>query len=260
MGLLDGKVAFITGGASGIGKGTALRFAQEGAKIGIADMLAEDGEKAKAEIEQGGGQAIFVQCDVSDPAQVQNAVEATVTAFGRLDIVFANAGINGVWTPIEELKPEDWDKTIDINLKGTYLTLHYAIPHLRAAGGGSILITSSVNGNRVYTSAGAVAYSTSKAGQVAMMKMAAVELGRYNIRVNAVCPGAIHTNIDQRTEKIDTEKIDAKLEYKEGNPALHHGQGEPIDVADTCLFLASDLSRHVSGVDIYVDGGASLLK
>ena len=93
-----------------------------------------------------------------------------------------------------------------------------------------------------------------------MMKMAAVELGRYNIRVNAVCPGAIHTNIDQRTEKIDTEKIDPKLEYAEGNPALHHGQGEPIDVADTCLFLASDLSRHVSGVDIYVDGGASLLK
>ena len=104
MGLLDGKVAFITGGASGIGKGTALRFAQEGAKIEIADMLAEDGEKAKAEIEQSGGQAIFTQCDVSDPAQVQNAVEATVTAFGRLDIVFANAGINGVWTPIEELK------------------------------------------------------------------------------------------------------------------------------------------------------------
>ena len=260
MKLLDGKVAFITGGASGIGKGTALRFTQEGARIGIADMLPEDGEKTKAEIEQHGGQAIFIQCDVSVPQQVQNALESTVKAFGRLDIVFANAGINGVWTPIDELQPEDWDKTIDINLKGTYLTLHYAIPRLRAAGGGSILITSSVNGNRVFTSAGAVAYSTSKAGQVSMMKMAAVELGRYNIRVNAVCPGAIHTNIDQRTEKRNTEQTDPKIEYADGNPALHQGQSEPIDVADTCLYLASDLSRHVSGVDIYVDGGASLLR
>ena len=260
MGLLDGKVAFITGGASGIGKGTALRFAQEGAKIGIADMLPEDGEKTQKEIEAKGGQAIFIKCDVSQPADVKNAIEATVKQFGKLDIVFANAGINGVWTPIDELEPEEWDKTIDINLKGTYLTLHFAVPHLKEAGGGSILITSSVNGNRIFTSAGATAYSTSKAGQVAMMKMAAVELGRYNIRVNAVCPGAIHTNIDQRTEKRDTEKIDPKVEYADGNPALHQGQGEPIDVADTCLYLASDLSRHVSGVDIYVDGAASLLK
>ena len=260
MGLLEGKVAFITGGASGIGKGTALRFAEEGAAVGIADMLPEDGEKAQAEIEASGGKALFIQCDVSQPEAVKNAIEATVKQFGKLDIVFANAGINGVWTPIDELEPEDWDKTIDINLKGTYLTLHFAVPHLKQAGGGSILITSSVNGNRVFTSAGATAYSTSKAGQVAMMKMAAVELGRYNIRVNAVCPGAIHTNIDQRTEKRDTEKIDPKVEYGDGNPALHQGQGEPIDVADTCLYLASDLSRHVSGVEIYVDGAASLLK
>ena len=260
MGLLAGKVAFITGGASGIGKGTALRFAQEGAKIGLADMLREEGEQTKREIEAAGGQAVFIPCDVSDPDAVENAINATVTQFGRLDIVFANAGINGVWTPLEELEPEDWDKTLDINLKGTYLTLHYAIPHLRQAGGGSILITSSVNGNRTFSTVGASAYSTSKAGQVALMKMAALELGRYNIRVNAVCPGAIHTNIDERTQKQDTDKIEIKMDFPEGNPALHHGQGEPIDVADTCLFLASDLSRHVSGVDIYVDGGASLLR
>ena len=260
MGLLDGKVAFITGGASGIGKGTALRFAQEGARIGLADMLTEEGEQTRAEIEAAGGQAIFVRCDVSQPGDVQKAIDATAQAFGHLSIVFANAGINGVWTPIQDLTPEDWDKTLDINLKGTYLTTHFAIPHLRAAGGGSILITSSVNGNRTFSTVGAAAYSTSKAGQVAFMKMAALELGRFNIRVNAVCPGAIHTNIDQRTYKQHTEEIDIKLEMPEGNPALHHGQGEAIDVADTCLFLASDLSRHVSGVEIYVDGGASLLK
>jgi len=260
MGMLDGKVAFITGGASGIGKGTALRYAREGAKIGLADMLAEDGQKAQSEIEQAGGQALFVECDVSDPASVQEAIDQTVQKFGRLDIVFANAGINGVWTPIEELSPEEWDKTLDINLKGTFLTLHFAIPHLKRVGGGSILITSSVNGNRTFSNPGASAYSTSKAGQVAFMKMAALELGRHNIRVNAVCPGAIETNIDERTERRDTDKIGIEVEMPKGSPALHGGQGEPIDVADTCLFLASDLSRHVSGVEIYVDGGASLLR
>ena len=216
MGLLAGKVAFITGGASGIGKGAALRFAQEGAKIGLADRLTEEGEQARREIEQAGGEALFTECDVSNPDAVQRAIDATAAQFGRLDIVFANAGINGGWTPLEELKPEDWDKTLDINLKGTYLTLHFAIPHLRRAGGGSILITSSVNGNRTFSSAGASAYSTSKAGQVALMKMAALELGRYNIRVNAVCPGAIHTNINERTQKIDTDKIEIKIRIAGG--------------------------------------------
>ena len=260
MGMLDGKVALITGGASGIGKGTALRFAREGAKVGLADMQVEEGEQAQAEIEKAGGEALFVQCDVSEPVSVQRAVEQTVQTFGRLDIVFANAGINGVWTPIEELTPEEWDKTLDINLKGTFLTAHFTIPHLKKAGGGSILITSSVNGNRTFSNPGASAYSSSKAGQVAFMKMAALELGRHNIRVNAVCPGAIETNIGERTEQRDTDKIGIEVELPQGSPALHEGQGEPIDVADTCLFLASDLSRHVSGVEIYVDGGQSLLR
>ena len=260
MGLLDGKVAFITGGASGIGEGAAKRFAREGAKIGLADLQTDEGERVKTEIEKDGGEALFVACDVSDPASVEQAITQTVDKFGRLDIVFANAGINGVWTPIEELHPDEWDKTLNINLKGTYLTTHFAVPHLKKAGGGSIIITSSVNGNRTFSNPGASAYSTSKAGQVAFMKMAALELGRQNIRVNAVCPGAIHTNIDERTEPRHTDQIGIKVEMPEGSPALHEGQGEPIDVADTCLFLASDLSRHVSGVDIYVDGGASLLR
>jgi NAD(P)-dependent dehydrogenase (short-subunit alcohol dehydrogenase family) len=260
MGMLDGKVVFITGGASGIGKGTALRFAQEGALIGIADMLDDEGAQVVADIASQGGHALYQHTDISNPADVEKAVTRTVDHFGRLDIVFANAGINGMWAPIEELQPEEWDKTLNINLKGTYLTAHFTIPHLRAAGGGSIIITSSVNGNRTFSNAGASAYSSSKAGQVAFMKMAALELGRYNIRVNAVCPGAIHTNIGERTQKRDTEEVEIKVEFPEGQPFLNEGQGEPIDVADTCLFLASDLSRHISGVDIYVDGGASLLR
>jgi NAD(P)-dependent dehydrogenase (short-subunit alcohol dehydrogenase family) len=260
MGLLENKVAFITGGASGIGEGTARRFASEGARIVIADVQEEDGQRICAELEKEGHEALYVDCDVSSPDAVKAAIEAGVSRFGRLDIVFANAGINGVWTPIEELAPEEWDKTLDINLKGTYLTVHFAVPHLKAAGGGSIIITSSVNGNRTFSSPGASAYSTSKAGQVAFMKMIALELGRHNIRCNAVCPGAIHTNIGERTQHRDTDKLGIKIELPEGSPALHEGQGEPIDVADTCLFLACDLGRHVSGVDIYVDGAASLLR
>ena len=260
MAMLDNEVALITGAASGIGEGTARRFAQEGAAVALADVMAEQGERVRAEIEAAGGQAIYVDCDVSDPQAVKQAIDTTVERFGKLDIVFANAGINGVWTPIDELQPDEWDRTLDINLKGTYLTVHYAVPHLKQGGGGSIIITSSVNGNRTFSSAGASAYSTSKAGQVAFMKMIALELGRHNIRCNAVCPGAIETNIQQRTEQRNTDEIGIVVELPEGSPALNEGQGEPIDVADTCLFLASDLGRHVSGVEIYVDGGASLLR
>jgi NAD(P)-dependent dehydrogenase (short-subunit alcohol dehydrogenase family) len=259
MGMLEGKVAFITGAASGIGRGTALRFAAEGARVGLADMMDEEGQRVRAEIERKGGRAVYVDCDVSDPEQVRRAIDRTAEQFGRLDVVFANAGINGVWTPIEELKPEEWDKTLDTNLKSTFLTVKYAIPHLRRSRGGSVIITSSVNGNRKFSNPGATAYSTSKAGQVAFMKMAALELSRYQIRVNAVCPGAIHTNIDERTQKRDTEKVEIKVELPEGKPGVNRGQGEPIDVADTVLFLASDMSRHVSGVELYVDGGSSLM-
>ena len=257
--MLIGKVALITGAASGIGRGAALRFSQEGAKVILADVQDEDGKKLEQEITENGGAAFYVHCDVSQTEDVKRAVETAGEKFGSLNIVYANAGINGVWTPIEELQPDEWDKTIDTNLKGTYLTIHHAIPHLRTAGGGSILITSSVNGNRTFSNPGASAYSTSKAGQVAFGRMAALELGRYNIRVNTICPGAIHTNIEERTIKRDTEEVEVKADI-DNSEFLNAGQGEPQDVADVCLFLASDLSRHVTGVEIYVDGGASLLK
>ncbi len=260
MGLLKGKVAFITGGASGIGAGTARRFIEEGAKVAIADLQQEEGEKMQKELAGDGGQVIFIQCDVTDPKSVERAIQQTVDRFGRLDVVYANAGINGVWAPIDELQPEEWDKTLNINLKGTFLTIHYAVPHLKRAGEGSIIVTSSVNGNRVFTSAGAHAYSTSKAGQVTLVKMAALELGRHNIRCNAVCPGYIPTNIQDRTEQRNTEKIGLKIEMPQGSPALNEGQGETYDVGNACVFLASHLSRHVSGIELYVDGASSLLR
>jgi NAD(P)-dependent dehydrogenase (short-subunit alcohol dehydrogenase family) len=260
MGLLEGKVAFITGGASGIGAGTARRFIEEGAQVAIADLQQEEGEKVQQELAGAGGDVIFIQCDVTDPKSVERAIQQTVDRFGRLDVVYANAGINGVWAPIDELQPDEWDKTLDINLKGTFLTLHFAVPHLKRAGEGSIIVTSSVNGNRVFTSAGAHAYSTSKAGQVTLIKMAALELGRHNIRCNAVCPGYIPTNIQDRTEQRNTEKIGLKIEMPEGSPALNEGEGETYDVGNACVFLASHLSRHVSGIELYVDGASSLLR
>jgi len=260
MGILEQRVAFITGGASGIGAGTAQRFAAEGARVALADLQTEPGERLRDEIIAGGQQAIYLNCDVSDPESVRRAIDATVAEFGGLDIVFANAGINGVWAPIEELQPQEWDRTLAINLKGTYLTVHFAVPHLKQAGAGSIIITSSVNGTRTFSNPGASAYSASKAGQVAFMKMIALELGRYNIRCNAVCPGFIETDIQARTEQRHTERIGIEIELPKGNPAVDAGKGDVFEVADTCLFLASDLGRHVSGVEIFVDGGASLLR
>src|SRR5687768_14387733 len=202
MALLDGRVAFITGGASGIGRAAAVRFAREGARIAVADTDENDGKKVCDEITRAGSRSIFVECDVSDAQQVKAAIDRTVSDLGGLHVVFANAGVNGVWAPLDELKPEEWDKTLAINLRGTFLTVHFAVPHLKRNGsaGGSILITSSVNGTRTFSTAGASAYSTSKAGQVAFMKMAALELGRHRIRVNAVCPGAIETNIEESTK------------------------------------------------------------
>lgn len=257
MGQLDVKVAFITGGESGIGKATAIRFAREGARIAIADNDEEDGRQ---QVERAGGQAVFCKCDVSEPEDVRRAVEKTVEHFGRLDVVVANAGINGVWAPIEEIEPAEWEKTIAVNLKGTYLTLHFAVPHLKRSGGGSIIVMSSVNGNRTFSNAGATAYSVSKAGQVAMVHMLALELGKDQIRVNAVCPGAIETNISQSTTKRHTDKIGLEIEFPQGEPAVNRGKGDVNEVADVCLFLASDQSRHVSGVEIYVDGGLSLAR
>jgi NAD(P)-dependent dehydrogenase (short-subunit alcohol dehydrogenase family) len=260
MGLLEDKVAFITGAASGIGAGTAKRFAQEGASVVIADVTREEGERLQSELEAAGTKALYVECDVSNADAVERAIEATVKAFGKLDIVCANAGINGVWAPVEEITPDEWDRTLNTNLKGTFLTVRYAVPHLKRNGGGSIIITSSVNGTRSFSNPGTSAYSTSKAGQVAFMKIIALELGRHKIRCNAVCPGYIKTNIGRNTEVRDTQRIGIEIVLPEGNPAIDQGKGNPSEVADVCVFLASDLSRHVSGVEIYVDGGASLLR
>lgn len=255
---LGGKVALVTGAGSGIGKGAALAFARAGAKVAFVDMKEETA--AEAMKEAAGEGHLAIEADVSKSEDVQAAIERTVRELGRLDVVYANAGINGVWAPIDELKDEEFDRTIAINLRGTFLTIKYAAPHL-AKQGGSVIVTSSVNGTRVFSNTGATAYSTSKAGQVAMVKMLAVELGQKRIRVNAICPGAIETNISQNTEQRDTDKIKIQAEYPKGGPTPIPGQdsGTIEQVGRLALFLVSDWADHINGEVVYIDAGASLV-
>jgi NAD(P)-dependent dehydrogenase (short-subunit alcohol dehydrogenase family) len=260
MATMQGRVALITGASSGIGKGAAIRLAKDGVKIGVLGTDPETVKKTADEIRQLGSEAIELVADVSDPQQVEEAFRKTVNEWGRLDVVFANAGINGVWAPLEELTPDEWDKTLDINLKGTFLTVKYAVPHMKQHGG-SIIVTSSVNGTRMFSNTGASAYATSKAGQVAFTKMVALELAKHHIRVNVICPGAIETNIDENTEQRHTEQIKEPVEFPEGQIPLTDGQpGTSEQVGELVYFLASDMSTHISGTEIWIDGAQSLLQ
>src|SRR4028118_1107160 len=233
------RVALITGAGSGIGKAAALLLAKEGAKIGALGRTQDELKDTVAQIQGAGGEAIPIDADISQPKEMQQAVQQLVERWGRLDIVFANAGINGVWAPLEELAPEEWDKTLNINLKGTFLTVKYAVPHLKKQGG-SVIITSSVNGPRIFSNTGATAYSCSKAAQVAFAKMVALELAKHRIRVNVICPGAIETNIEESTEKRDVEEEKEPAEYPEGTIPLTRGEpGEAGQVAEPAASLFS---------------------
>jgi NAD(P)-dependent dehydrogenase (short-subunit alcohol dehydrogenase family) len=258
-GSLQGKVAMITGGGSGIGRAAALRLAREGASVGVLGRTEDNLTDVVEQIRKEGGEAIPLEADVSSPEEMQAATQKLVDRYGRLDIVFANAGINGVWAPLEDLTPEDWDKTLTINLKGTFLTVKYAVPHLKKQGG-SVIVTSSVNGTRIFSNTGASAYSSSKAGQVAFTKMVALELAKHKIRVNVICPGAIETNIGENTEQRNVEEEKEPVEFPEGKIPLTRGEpGSSDQVADLVLFLASDASSHISGTEIWIDGTESLL-
>ncbi len=257
---LQGKAAIVTGAGSGIGKAAAILFAREGAKVCLVSRTGDELRQVVDEIERAGGTAVFAVADISKPVEIERAVAATIEAFGGLDVVFANAGINGVWAPIEELEPDEWDNTVNINLKGTFLTVKYAIPHLKEAGG-SIVITASVNGTRIFSNAGATAYSCTKAAQVAFAKMAALELAKHRIRVNVVCPGAIHTEIERRTKKRDTAAAAEPAEFPAGKIPLTDGKpGTSEQVAQAVLFLASDAAAHITGTPIWIDGAESLLQ
>lgn len=255
----EDKVALVTGAGSGIGKEAALLLAREGARVAALSRTSGEIEQTAREIEQGGGEALALTADVAQPEAMEQACARVEERWGRLDIVFANAGINGVWTPLEELAPEEWNATIATNLTGTFLTVKYALPLLKRQGG-AIIITASINGTRVFSNTGATAYACSKAGQVAFTKMTALELARWHIRVNVVCPGAIATKIGDNTQQRNRDAVRQPVDYPEGEIPLTHGQpGTAEDVARLVAFLASDDARHITGTEVWVDGAESLL-
>jgi NAD(P)-dependent dehydrogenase (short-subunit alcohol dehydrogenase family) len=258
---LDHKIALVTGAGSGIGETTAIMLAAEGAAVGVLGHTAEENDATVRAIARQGGRGIALNADVSDEGEMRSAVARLIETFGGLDIVVANAGVNGVWAPIDDLQPHEWDQTISVNLRGTYLTFFTTVPHLKANGGGSIIVVSSINGTRTFTTPGATAYSATKAGQLAMVQQLALELGRYRIRVNAVCPGAISTSIDENTETRHTDETEVPVEWPAGDIPITGGvAGRSNEVAEAILFLASSRSRHITGTPIWVDGGQGLLR
>jgi NAD(P)-dependent dehydrogenase (short-subunit alcohol dehydrogenase family) len=205
------------------------------------------------------GESLQFAADVRARDEMQRAVRNILDRWGRLDIVIANAGINGMWAPIADLSPDEWDEVIETNLRGTFLTLKFAIPHLRVRGG-AVVITSSVNGTRTFSTAGASAYATTKAGQVALAKMAALELAKYRVRVNVVCPGSIDTPILNKGRDRNLEVAREPVEYPAGGIPLTDGTpGTAEQVAELVLFLVSDAATHITGSEIWIDGGESLI-
>lgn len=258
---LDGKVAVITGGASGIGQATARRFIQEGARIGLVDRnggaLKQTAEALRQEEE---GAVLPMKADIAEAADIQQVYTTVEDQWGRLDIVFAQAGINGMWAPVEKLEPEEWEETIRVNLTGTFHTVKYAVPLLKRQGG-SIVVTSSVSGTRLFSTGGRSAYAVSKAGQLAFVKMMAMELAPYEIRVNAICPGTIQTKLNENIRQRDLDDVQYPVNYPEGVVPLTGGQpGQPEDVAELVLFLASDRARHITGTPVWIDGAQSLFQ
>ncbi len=260
MGALQDRVAWVTGGSSGIGRATALAMARAGASVAVHGLNDQEITEVVNQIEGEGGRAMGVRADVSQAEEMEEAARRIVRHFGRIDVVFANAGINGVWAPIEDIKPEEWDQTLGINLKGTFLTIKYAAPELRKRRG-AVIICASVNGTRMFSNSGATAYACSKAAQVTMTKMLALEMADDGVRVNAVCPGAIQSGIHEKTVQRNTEEVKEPVEFPEGKIPLTDGQVPEADVvADVVVFLASDAARHVTGSVIFVDGAQSLLQ
>lgn len=247
MGRLDQKVAVITGAASGMGRGTAIRFAAEGASVVIADLNEEGGAAAVRECRENGGMAIFQKTDVAAESDVKALVARAVKEFGKLDIIYNNAGLAGAAGPIEGTPVEDWDRTFAVLTRGVFLGIKYAIPEMRKAGGGSIISTASIAG--LSGGYGTHAYSAAKAAVVNLTRSVALEVAKHRIRVNCICPGGINTPIFNIFSD-DPNQIEQMLA---GCPLKR--AGHPEDIANMALFLASDESEYITGQAMNVDGG-----
>lgn len=255
------RVALVTGAGSGIGRASARSLALEGYSVGLLGHSQDDLDATMLEITESGGNSFVLNADIANQRQIEEAARELVHRYGSLDVVVANAGINGVWAPIDDLTLEEWNKTISTNLTGTFLTIRATVPFLKRAGGGSIIVVSSINGTRTFTTPGATAYTATKAAQVAMVQQLALELARHHIRINAVCPGEIETNIDANTALRQEDQTAIPVIWPEGQVPITGGRpGTSSDVADVIAFLASDKARHITGSPIWVDGGQGLLR
>lgn len=244
----NGMVALITGASSGIGRATALAFAREGASVGVVDVLPEGANETVKMIEEAGGRALFIKCDVSQDDQVRAAVGKTIETFGRLDYAFNNAGIEGSVGSTADCTDENWNRVIDINLKGVWLCMKYQIPPMLKQGGGAIVNCSSVAGLTGFE--GIPAYVASKHGVVGLTRAAALEYAKSDIRVNVVCPGVIQTPM---VERFTHGEARIQKELAEGEPVGRVGR--PEEVAEAVLWLCSDAASFVTGHPMAVDGG-----
>ena len=245
---LEGKVGLVTGGTSGIGRETALLFAKAGVKVVVAGRREREGNETIELVRAAGGEGLFQKADVSKASEVEALIQKAVERFGRLDVAFNNAGIEGVWVPIVRQSEEDWDRTININLKGVWLCLKYEIKQmLKQGGGGAIVNMASVTG--LVGGAGAAAYSASKHGVVGLTKSAALETARSGIRINAVCPAVIETPMGERLF---------------GAPAVHKSVvglhpigrfGRPAEIAEAVVWMCSDRASFMTGQSLILDGG-----
>ena len=253
MGRLDRKVAVVTGAASGIGRGTALCLAREGAAVLAADLNSQGGEQVIGEIAAAGGRAVFQHTEVSSEPDIKALVDRALSEYGRLDIMFNNAGLVGAVGPIEKVGADDWDRTIAVLLRAVFLGIKYAVEPMRKAGGGSIISTSSIAS--FLPSPYGAAYAAAKGAVISLTRAAALQLGPDCIRVNCICPGAINTPIwGSMPGFSDPAAVAQLLDHVQTIPRV----GRPEDIASMVLFLASDESEWVTGQAMIVDGGLTV--
>jgi len=256
MGRLDGKVALVTGAASGIGRGTVDLFVAEGARVIAADI--QDGKGARIE-EEHKGRARYVRCDVSVEKDIEAAVAAAATHFGRLDVLFNNAGTGGARDPADAVTAEGFDQVMHLHVRAALFGMKYAVPLMRAQGAGSIVSTASVAG--LQAGFGPILYSIAKAAIIHMTRVTAPQLAPSNIRVNCICPGLIATNIFASAMGVPSQlgetRLDAIAQAAKHSQPIPRG-GRPRDIAEAALYLASDASSFVTGQALVVDGGITL--
>lgn len=252
---IDGKTAVVTGAGNGIGRGIANALAAAGARVVVSDVLVDDGERTVAEIAAAGGEAVFVPADVADAGQAEQLIATATQRFGGLDILVNNAGIGGGQQRLHEIEPQDFDRVVGVNLRGTYLCSKYALPIFLAQRDGRIVNTASTYG--LIAAPKAAAYCATKAAIINLTRQLAVDYGPDGIRVNAVCPGYIDTGLGRRGPTLSADAFAAATAVREKAAAMQPlgRQGQPAEVAEVVLFLASDASSFMTGSIVTVDGG-----